>query len=94
MEMVQISMLITDMPTKIDRLEQACNETDVAKIKAIAYSVRGTCITMRCSILADIAEKMANADKDNSFEKMEILLTELKQEWETVKNLLLHKMNH
>ncbi|TXE11218.1 PAS domain S-box protein [Algoriphagus aquimarinus] len=93
MEMAQnlISMLITDMPIKIDKLELACNEIDLANIEAIAHSIKGISLSMRCSILADIAGKMENAIIDNSFDNLEVLLTELKEEWDTVNNLLLKK---
>lgn len=96
MNMIQelISMLITDMPTKIDQLQQACNKIDLANIEAIAHSIRGSSLSMRCDILADIAGKIEKAAKHNSFENFEALLTELKEEWETVNNLLLQKIDH
>lgn len=89
-----IMMITTDMPTKIDQLEQACNEMNLANIKEIAHSIKGTCLIMYCSILADIAGKMENVIIDNSFENVEVLLTAIKEEWETVKNLLLQKIDH
>lgn len=91
MDIVQqlISIFINDIPTKIDKLEQACNRIDTVTIKAITHSIKGSCLIMRCSILADIAGKMENVTIDNYFENLEVLLTELKEEWETVKNLLL-----
>ena len=82
------------MPTKIDKLEQACNEIDLANIKTLAHSIKGSSLVMYCSILADIAGKMENAAKDHSFENVEVLLKELKEEWKTVKNLLLQKIEH
>lgn len=96
MEMAQIlmSLLLTDMPSQIGQLEQACNEMDFAKIKKIAHSIKGNFLTMRCNILADISEKIENAGKDISFENLHVQLTELKQEWKTVKSLLLQKMDH
>ncbi|MEQ8241484.1 MAG: PAS domain-containing protein [Cyclobacteriaceae bacterium] len=88
-----ISMFITDMPTKIDQLEQACKDIDLANVKAIAHSINGTSLHMRCSLLAEIARKMDNATEDHSFEHLEVLLTALKEEWETVKHLLLQKID-
>lgn len=96
MEIVQdlMSIFITNMPTTIEQIEQAYNEIDLANIKVIAHSITGTSLSMRCSALADIAGKIENATKDNSFENIEILLAELKKEWEIVHNLLLQKIDH
>jgi PAS domain S-box-containing protein len=88
-----IMMFITNMPTEINRLQQACNEIDLANIKSIAHSIKGISLTLCCSILGDIAGKMEKAARDSSFENVEILLTELKEEWKTVKNLLLQNVS-
>ena len=89
-----ISMFVTDMPTRLDQLELACNEIDVTNIKAVAHSITGSSASMRCSVLADIAEKIEDTTKYNSFENLDILIAELKEEWETVKHLLLQKIEH
>jgi PAS domain S-box-containing protein len=93
-EMVQelVTILLADIPNKIDQLEQACSEIDLANIKKISHSIKGSALHMRCGILADIAGKMENATQDNSFTDFEVLLTELKEEWEIVKNLMLKKI--
>ena len=87
-----LSMLITDMPTKINQFEQAYNEIDLENMKLIAHSIKGSSLSMRCSILADIAGKMEDNARENRFENMEVLLTEMKGEWEIVKNLLLMRI--
>ncbi|NEV92971.1 PAS domain-containing protein [Psychroflexus sp. YR1-1] len=95
MEVAQqlISMFITVIPQKIEQLEQAYNEIDLANIRTIAHAINGTSLSMRCDILADIARKMENATTDRSFEHLEALLTELKEEWETLKGMLMQKID-
>jgi HPt (histidine-containing phosphotransfer) domain-containing protein len=80
------------MPTKIPKLEQACAESDTAKVSKITHSLKGIFFAMRCNLLAEIANKMESDARNNSLENMDTLLTELKAEWEVVKKLLLQKM--
>ncbi|RZS93571.1 PAS domain-containing hybrid sensor histidine kinase/response regulator [Aquimarina brevivitae] len=89
-----ITMFMTNMPTKIDRLVQACHEKDLVDIKALAHSIKGSSLSMYCDILADIAGKIENATKENFSENIEVLISELNNEWEMVKKLLLQKINH
>jgi PAS domain S-box-containing protein len=83
-----IAIAITDMPTMIDQIEQAYNAIDLENMRSIAHSIAGSSLSMRCNVLSDIARKIENETDDNSFESLKALLTELKEEWETVKNLL------
>ena len=94
MAQILITILITDLPAMIDQLEQACEAIDLANIKTIAHSIKGSALSMRCNVLADIAGKMEKAAENNSFDNFEVPLIELKEEWETVKNLLLQKIDH
>ena len=94
MAQILITILITDLPAMIDQLEQACEAIDLANIKTVAHSIKGSALSMRCSVLADIAGKMEKAAENNSFDNFEVPLIELKEEWETVKNLLLQKIDH
>ena len=89
-----ISIVLINIPIMIDQLELAYSAIDLAKISSIAHSIVGNSLSMRFCILADIAGKIENGANDNSFEYLKVLFTELKQEWETVKNLLLQKIEH
>jgi HPt (histidine-containing phosphotransfer) domain-containing protein len=83
---------VADMPLRINELEQACIAMDAKKIHEEAHYFRGASLQIRFTLLAKIAEKMENDAKDNSLDNMNILLKELKVEWETVKEILLKKM--
>ena len=87
-----ITKVITDIPTKINQLEQACIQSDTTKIKTMAHSMKGLFLSMRCNILAAIAGKMEKDAMNNYLETQEVLLTEFKGEWEIVKNIMLQKI--
>ncbi len=88
---VMIVAVMTTIPVKIERLEEACREMDFAKINTFAHSIRGACLNMRCNPMAEIAGLMESDANDNQLENMGALLLELKAEWEVVKKLLIQK---
>jgi PAS domain S-box-containing protein len=88
-----MSMLITNIPTTLEQIEQACNEMESHKIQVAAHSIKGTFLSMRCHQLADISAQMERDAENNFLDNMGTLLAELKKNWEIVKNLLLQKIN-
>lgn len=88
-----ISMLLADMPDKINQLNLAYEEKDSKTIRQIAHSIKGSMLAIRCNILADIATKIENDTEENSLEMLEKRLTALKKEWGFVKKLLLEKID-
>jgi len=84
-----ITAAMTDIPVKIKQLEQACYEMDFTKINAAAHSIKGACLSMRFNPMAAIAVKLEQDAKDNRLENLEEFLSELNDEWEIIKNILL-----
>ena len=83
----------TDMPIKINELEQAYQEKNVLKIKKIAHSIKGISISMRCNKIAEIAEDMMQDAAKEKTENIENLIKNMKVHWNTVSEILEEKMN-
>lgn len=87
-----ISSSLNEIQTRINMLEEAYKKIDIQSIKLITHSVKGISLSMCFYVLADIAGKIDN-DSEKSFQKMEVLLVELKNEWIVVKQILRQKMD-
>ncbi|WP_339926227.1 PAS domain-containing protein [uncultured Cyclobacterium sp.] len=87
-----ISMLLGDMPDKINQLNQAFENKDIKTIRQIAHSIKGSMMAIRCNLLADIAAKIGNDTEESSLEDLKLQLTAFKEEWEFVKQLLMEKI--
>jgi signal transduction histidine kinase/DNA-binding response OmpR family regulator len=88
------TIAMTEMPEKINQLEQACHEIDLAEIKSTAHYIRGTSLNMRFHLLAEIAGKMESNAENNTVENIHILLSELKEEWQIIKKLFSQKIEY
>jgi PAS domain S-box-containing protein len=88
-----ISATLDEIPISIRMIEEARSKVSMSSIEAIAHSIRGTSLSMFCNVLSDIAGKIEDKAKENNFQPIDILLLELKGEWERVRNLLLQKIN-
>ncbi len=80
-----IAVALEDVPEKMSRLEQACKEKDARSISAIAHSIKGAALTMRFTLMAEIAAKMEEDAKVERLEEMMEKIAFLKAEWELVK---------
>ncbi|MCG9874121.1 MAG: Hpt domain-containing protein [Leptospiraceae bacterium] len=65
---------------------------DATKINRTAHSIKGASLTMRFNLLAKIAGRIEYATSNNSLENIESLLKELREEWDIVKTILMHKI--
>ena len=88
-----ISMLLADMPDKINQLNQAYEKKDSNTISQIAHSIKGSMMAIRCNLLADIAAQIERETNENSLKMVGLRLAALKEEWEFVKQLLLEKID-
>lgn len=88
-----ISATLDEIPIRIRMMEESFKKIDMLTINSIAHLIRGMSLSMFCNVLADIAGKIEDNAKENTFQYIDMLLIELKEEWETVRNLLLQKIN-
>ncbi len=84
-----IAISLQTIPVELERLAAAINERDNGKIKAVAHSMKGGAFTMRLHEFAAILVKIEEATREPNRLDMQEMLSELKIEWESVKNLLL-----
>jgi PAS domain S-box-containing protein len=86
-----IAVFSSNLPDYLDQLQQAYNEMKTKDIEEISHLIKGSSLTMRCNILAEIAGKIERDAKDNFLENLEVLHFEIKEEWEAIKRLIQKK---
>lgn len=74
----QIIALYNDkMPVTLNNLEQAIKDSDLTQAKAISHEIKGTCRNIGGIMMADAAEKLEQAIKNNNPQEMAVWLIEL-----------------
>lgn len=87
-----ISLTLEEMPVRLSQLEKACIDIDFKKMSEIAHSMKGACLSMQCSILAELAKKIELAGKSKQPVGIQVSLAGMKAEWEIVKGILSEKL--
>lgn len=84
---------LKDIPAKILDLENACNSKDPESISAAAHKIKGSSSSMRLGIMAKIAGKIEIESNDSWNDHLIMQVSELKAEWEIVKEFIQQKLN-
>ena len=86
-----IQTTIEDMPERIEGLTQAIEDKDIKTTTMIAHAIKGLASNLHFDQMAIIAKDIETKSQNNQFDKIARLLSELKDEWETVKNKISEK---
>jgi len=84
---------LKDIPAKILELENACNRRDPESLSAAAHKIKGSSSSMRLGIMAKIAGKIEIESRDSWNDHLIVQVSELKAEWEIVKEIIQQKLN-
>ena len=84
---------LKEIPTQILELENACKEKNPKKVNTAAHKIKGSSNYMRFLIMAIIAEKIEGEVNEIWNDNIELLLSELKAEWEIVSKIIEQKTN-
>jgi CheY-like chemotaxis protein/HPt (histidine-containing phosphotransfer) domain-containing protein len=88
-----INIALKDLPAKILELEHACNEKDSEKVFTAAHRIKGSSSSMRFRLMTKIAEKIEMESNVGWNDNFKLHVSELKAEWEIVKEIILQKLN-
>ncbi len=88
-----MTIALQDIPAKILELEHACDKKHPESVSAAAHKIRGSSSSMRFNIMAKIAEKIEMDSNDGWYDNLNLQLSELKAEWEIVKEIIQQKIN-
>ncbi len=88
-----MAMALKEIPARINEIGYAYKEKDQTKVKIAAHKLKGSSSSMRLSLLAKIAEKIESESNDNWSDNLILNLSELKAEWEIVKNIIHQKID-
>jgi PAS domain S-box-containing protein len=88
-----MTIALQDIPAKILELEHACNKNHPESVSAAAHEIRGSSSSMRFGIMAKIAQKIEMESNDGWNDNLKSQLSELKAEWEIVREIIQQKIN-
>jgi CheY-like chemotaxis protein/HPt (histidine-containing phosphotransfer) domain-containing protein len=88
-----MTIALQDIPAKILELEHACNKNHPEGVSAAAHKIRGSSSSMRFGIMAKIAEKIEMEANNCWNDNLKLQLSELKAEWEIVREIIQQKIN-
>jgi PAS domain S-box-containing protein len=88
-----MTIALQDIPAKILELEHACDKKHPESVSAAAHKIRGSSSSMRFNIMAKIAEKIETESNDGWNDNLKLQLSELKAEWEIVREIIQQKIN-
>ena len=79
-----IQTTVEDMPERIEDLTQAIEKKDIEAITMIAHAIKGIASNLHFEQLAVIAKEIETKSRNRQFGGFARLLSDLKDEWETV----------
>jgi HPt (histidine-containing phosphotransfer) domain-containing protein len=86
-----LNIVLDDIPKQIEKLDQAMKEGNTEELYKVAHKIKGTSLNLGFPILKDIAEKLEKTGRvsTNPTADLQLLLDQLKKEWELLHPLLL-----
>ena len=86
-----LNIVLDDIPKQIEKLDQAMKEGNTEELYKVAHKIKGTSLNLGFPILKDIAEKLEKTGRvsPNINLDIQMLLVQLKKEWELLLPLLL-----
>jgi len=88
-----MTIVLKYMPSQILELEEACREKNAGRVSAAAHIIKGSSGSMYFTIMARIAGILESDSTDSWNDNIELQFSELKAEWETIKQIIQQKIN-